>query len=375
MLLGFKKGSIVSASINAESIASNATSHLTFNTSSDGSTLSERLRITEAGNIGIGITNPSYKLQVETPSSGIGAAFRTTAGTNNPGLFITTTESTGITDLGASGSTGTYGLSLSTGGTERMRIDSGGKVGIGTTAPGYPLTVTGDVMGSARLMAYNGNVQLGQFNSTYGIYTQTVDTGIYHWTGSAYRTDLLVQASTGNVGIGTTAPAEMLEVDGNIKVVSSTTCTIGTGTGATHCTSDRRLKDHIMVIPDALEKISGLRGITFHWIDPKKAGPEHLGVIAQEVEAQFPQIVSEIDGYKAVDYAALVAPLIEAVKTLKHMIDDIFSKLDTLFAMVKSHDEEIRTLKEELMQLRSDFASYRSSHHDASPAHRLAPVH
>lgn len=81
-----------------------------------------------AGNVGIGVT-PGAKFQVETPASGVGVVFRTTTGTNNPGLFISTVESTGITDLNASGSSN-FKLSLSTGGTERLRVD-GANFGFG----------------------------------------------------------------------------------------------------------------------------------------------------------------------------------------------------------------------------------------------------
>lgn len=98
------------------------------------------------GSIGIGTTNPNYKLQVETPSNGsIGAAFRTTAGTNNPGVFISTDEASGVAKIAASGSTATYSLSLAVGATEAIRAIPGGNVGIGTTTPTAQLSTTGTV--------------------------------------------------------------------------------------------------------------------------------------------------------------------------------------------------------------------------------------
>ena len=44
---------------------------------------------------------------------------------------------------------------------------------------------------------------------------------------------------------------------------------------------------------------------------------EHVGLIAQEVAAVFPSLVTEIDGFQRVDYSKLVGVLIEAVKELK----------------------------------------------------------
>ena len=64
-------------------------------------------------------------------------------------------------------------------------------------------------------------------------------------------------------------------------------------------------------------------------------GEEHLGVIAQEVEGVYPQLVStDSSGYKSVNYTNLVAPLIEAIKELKSEkdaeIDELKTKNDAL---------------------------------------------
>lgn len=71
--------------------------------------------------------------------------------------------------------------------------------------------------------------------------------------------------------------------------------------------------------PTAMELVRRLRGVSFEWTE--EAGPGHsgrdLGVIAQEVEEVFPELVStDASGYKRVNYIGLIAPLIEAVKEL-----------------------------------------------------------
>jgi len=79
--------------------------------------------------------------------------------------------------------------------------------------------------------------------------------------------------------------------------------------------SDRALKQNIQPISDVLEKIKNLEGVSFDW---KDSGMTSLGLISQDVEEQFPELVSidESTGLKYLQYGNLVAPLIEAVKAL-----------------------------------------------------------
>ena len=69
-----------------------------------------------------------------------------------------------------------------------------------------------------------------------------------------------------------------------------------------------------------------LRGVSFDWADDPLAprpGPD-LGVIAQEVEEVFPElVVTDPRGYKRVNYIGLIAPLIEAVKELDARIQTL----------------------------------------------------
>jgi hypothetical protein len=89
-------------------------------------------------------------------------------------------------------------------------------------------------------------------------------------------------------------------------------------------TSDRRLKTEVTPLTDVLEKLTELRGVSYDWNDQAKAlgratGRREIGVIAQEVEAVFPELVTTWgdEGYKAVEYGKLTGVLIEAVKELR----------------------------------------------------------
>jgi hypothetical protein len=87
--------------------------------------------------------------------------------------------------------------------------------------------------------------------------------------------------------------------------------------------SDARLKRDIRPLTHALDKLDKIRGISFAWNELYESlgcstGHRKIGVIAQEVEAVFPELVTRWgkEGYRAVDYGRLTAVLIEAVKKL-----------------------------------------------------------
>ena len=93
--------------------------------------------------------------------------------------------------------------------------------------------------------------------------------------------------------------------------------------------SDISLKTDVKTIDSPLQKISAIRGTEFNW-DSRKDTPyegRDYGVIAQEVEKIFPEmVVTRENGIKAVRYDRLIPVLIEAVKELKLKVDDLENK-------------------------------------------------
>jgi hypothetical protein len=113
--------------------------------------------------------------------------------------------------------------------------------------------------------------------------------------------------------------------------VSSTKLTYNPSTGnlaATihYASSDSRFKDDVVVIPNALDKVDQIRGVTYVRNDiPDKS--RHAGVIAQEVEAVLPEVVSTNEkGYKLVAYDNMIGLLVEAIKELKAEVDALKGK-------------------------------------------------
>jgi hypothetical protein len=121
------------------------------------------------------------------------------------------------------------------------------------------------------------------------------------------------------------------DINGNFRAGIVTTTTLSsTNVNATtitaetvNSTSDISLKKNINQITNSLEKISTISGVEFNWVESDQ---KSMGVIAQEIEKVFPELVSEIDDKKSVNYNGLVGLLIESVKELKKEIDELKNK-------------------------------------------------
>ncbi len=206
---------------------------------SDGSGFVERMRITAEGNVGIGTTSPSYKLEVNGDVD-----------INNGSLLVQ--QAYGI-NLGVSGydivmPTATR-IAIKTSATERLTILNNGNVGIGTPSPRYQLdlatpssTTQSDYIGLGvrNGPSGGGGSTLGSgiiWKANFASYTKR-SAGIvqiaesnYFQSGLAFFTNGTADLSTdwveamriskdGNVGIGTTAPCAKLEVNGHFAATS-----------------------------------------------------------------------------------------------------------------------------------------------------------
>ncbi len=89
-------------------------------------------------------------------------------------------------------------------------------------------------------------------------------------------------------------------------------------------TSDKRLKDNITPISNALNKILSISGNTFDWNKKSEKEGSDVGVIAQEILEVLPEAVTtRNNGYLAVRYEKIVPLLIEAIKELKVEVDEL----------------------------------------------------
>ena len=101
-----------------------------------------------------------------------------------------------------------------------------------------------------------------------------------------------------------------------------------TATGDITAFSDARVKENIETLPNALEAVKQMRGVTYNKIGEEK---QSIGVIAQELEEVVPQLVhTDEEGMKSVAYGNITALLIEALKEQQEQIEELKAKLNGL---------------------------------------------
>jgi hypothetical protein len=100
--------------------------------------------------------------------------------------------------------------------------------------------------------------------------------------------------------------------------------------------SDKNLKKNIVELPNALENVEKMRGVYHEWIDENQSQNKQIGVIAQEVQAVYPELVQESEnGYLSVNYPKLTAVLLQSIKEMNKKMKRMDETIEELKAMIK----------------------------------------
>jgi len=276
-----------------------------------------------SGNVGIGVTNPSYPLQVNGNINLGGGANRYIKFDTSSNWYYYLASSGNDFRLYDADSTDFLKTFYNSGGTSKyislmstLYTFTGG-VGIGTSAPRGMLTIKNPDDTTNQLYLQEGGADSG-----WTLLTNSIGSLFFNTSSGGTDTRRVTFDTHGYVGIGITNPATDLDVQG---IITSHT---GVYAPAFIYTSDVSLKKNIKTIADPLAKISALRGVTFNWKSDNQPG---VGLVAQEVEKVFPELVTtDTQGLKAVQYGNLVAPLVEAVKAQQKEIDNLQAQVKIL---------------------------------------------
>lgn len=261
--------------------------------------------------------------------------------------------------------TGTYlPMTFYTGGSERMRIDTSGNVGIGTSSPSGKLHIAGQTRiqdsasasnyiligsgsnaprGGNSVMAQTGSMVMGtesagplilvanaseraRIDSDGNIQFATTDANN---AGPFCRVQLSYAGGGAQYGLGFRPT-----VDNTIPIWFSNAAAVQVGgisqstTSTTYSTSsDYRLKENVQPMTGALAKVAALKPVTYTW---KANGSDGEGFIAHELQAVVPQCVTgekdavDSEGnpiYQGIDTSFLVATLTAAIQELKAIVD------------------------------------------------------
>jgi len=339
----------------------------------------ESMRITSAGDVGIGTSTPVSQLHLVSASDSGLTIYKSAVGAGNVRVVSQ-----------GGGSALAFGSDQSTGTTERMRIDSSGNVGIGTSSPAYKLQVNGGT--STRISA-------DTTGGTY--YTRLVASQTFAYSGIEYSTlfnfvdgatERMRITSSGNVLIGTTTGNYQLSTDTtfynaaqlgllttgrsgteypsvgyNVRYTSTfntytynggdfasmirfqsgqvQTFTAANGTGGNAISftsgpyvanggtswtnsSDERLKDIIEPIENGITKVSSLRAVIGKFKTDEE-GTRRSFLIAQDVQAVLPEAVDSSDPDKlGVQYTDVIPLLVAAIQELNAKVTALEAQLE-----------------------------------------------
>ena len=291
---------IISSDGNAISFASDV---------SLGSNDFDSATVTTTGNVNVGgdlvVTGTRTELQVtnlnvEDKNITVASGSADSAAANGAGLTVDGASATLL--YASTGDKWEFNKDLDLGANNLITTGNVDGVDVSTLKSDFD-TLNGKtlVSGSSIASSTQGQVAL----TTNGVAATAVDLGLQ--TSDDVQFDSL--------GVGTAASG----TTGEIRA---------TGDITAFYSSDERLKENFAPLTGALDKVKAIGGYEFDWKDGiedvvSKTGHD-IGVKAQELQAQYPELVHERDnGYLAVDYIKLNAVLIEAVKELAAKVEEL----------------------------------------------------
>ena len=301
--------------------------------------------LTVSKNVGIGTGTPSEKLEVIGTIRASSSATSTTSGyveltsnnTNNSGwVDFYNWDGAAFDRAGYIGYANDNHIQYNTYDL-RNHYFSGGNVGIGTQNPNEALEVRGAVKASKGAGNTFGHIEMRS-------------SGNQSNSGSIYFHDAFSSGgSVESAYIGYTDASDLYYVTHDNRNHSFTGGNIITDSnvianGVT-LTSDKRLKKNINSLDSGLEDLLKIQTKTYHWKDESKPTNLQIGVIAQQLETVFPELVDNSQEYKSVNYMGLIPVMIEAIRDLDTENKALEAENTELKAMMKKLAKRVSALE------------------------------
>jgi hypothetical protein len=274
---------------------------------------SNALTVLRNGNTGIGITNPGFPLNFANLTGDKIALFGNTGphyGLGIQGGLLQLYTDTSSSDIA-------FGYGSSSSFNERMRIKGSGNVGIGTN-PNAPLQFSNTTVNRKIVLydAFNNDNQYFGFGVTYD--------GLGHLR---YQVDNPAADHVFYAGSSPTTSNWLFTIKGDGNAFMP---------GTLSQSSDARLKTNILPITSALGSLLQLNAYHYQWKNKSSDQATQVGIIAQEVQKVFPELVKEnAEGELSVNYSGLIPLLITAMKEQQSQIKNLETELAELKKMVQ----------------------------------------
>jgi trimeric autotransporter adhesin len=296
------------------------------------------MTILTGGNVGIGTTSPAAKFHVH--ASGTISYIRVSGDVaQQQGIEFVDTATRWIMYKPANSTN----LTFYDGAGDRMTLQYGGNVGIGTTSPSYKLDVNGTIKGINYILPNDAWITTADaknrlyFGASGRSYYRGEDG--HEWRSS---TDgfLMVLTNGGNLGIGTSSPgAYKLNVSGDVYA-----------TGDITAFSDISAKSNLEQIKNPLDKIQQINGYTYDFrtaeVSQTKITDRYSGLIAQEVQQILPEVIHKsADGKLSIAYGNMAGLFVESIKELKKENNELKLENQTLKTKVTDIEDKLARLE------------------------------
>jgi hypothetical protein len=291
----------------------------------------DRMIMLPNGNIGINLPDPKARLEIFQTSPIVSSGWGGYVGDLKASAFFNGTHATlnenyDAIGIASHGDRANYSLGIKNIG---ILGTAGNTAQENIGVYGYVNQSTAEVFSS--INGLYGRVQQG--GNGFGIGVNAAATG----NGSGYAA--AIYATVNGTGTGTkygiyaSASGSGTKYagyfDGNVYVSGSVTANAG------FINSDQRLKHKIISIQNSINHLSQLNGYHYYWKDKERDQSLQTGLIAQEVEKLFPELIQKDEkGFLSVNYVGLIPHLIEAIKELKTENDSLQTDINEIKSIV-----------------------------------------